>query len=652
MTTRPRPLALALAAAGLCTVGLAVSHAPTADAQGNNPPFALTDAQKADLRAREERLAALVRQLREGGKATDEQIADVEIFLRLSQFSQQMAEVRSTGNLNNVLRGLDSGAARAQALLRGETPWRTTPGSAIRGFRSRIDGTLQPYALRLPTGYDGKTPMRLDVVLHGRGTTEPAFLGNERPGAAPNNDPFITLEVFGRGNNGYRWAGETDVFEALAQVRKSYPIDPNRVILRGFSMGGHGAWQIGMHTPGLWAAISPGAGFSDTRNYVADYRTGKIMPPSYQLDGWHIYDAVDYALNAFNLPVIAYGGDKDPQLQAALNMKEAMAKEGLELNLVVGPDTEHRYHPESLKQIMAFLATKTLDPTPRHVKFTTWTLKYPQSHWLRVEGLQRHYQRALVDAQVTDQGQLLVKTQNVTHLALTPPRALAGAAPRLAVDGQSVTLRAADLQGDPLRLNLARVDGKWQLTRGEPKGRRKRPGLQGPIDDAMTDTFVAVTGTGTPWSAATQAWADASLQRFQGDWRLGFRGETPVKKDTEITDADIRTSNLLLFGDPGSNRVLARILDRMPVSWTEKALRVNGQMYGTDHVPVLVYPNPLNPQRYVVVNSGHTFRRSDINGTNALLTPKLPDWAVLKLEGPAETVVTADYFDEEWRFRK
>jgi hypothetical protein len=44
---------------------------------------------------------------------------------------------------------------------------------------------------------------------------------------------------------------------------------------------------------------------------------------------------------------------------------------------------------------------------------------------------------------------------------------------------------------------------------------------------------------------------------------------------------------------------------------------------------VIVYPNPLNPRRYVVINSGHTFGEDDFRGTNAWLYPRLGDYSVL-----------------------
>ena len=44
-----------------------------------------------------------------------------------------------------------------------------------------------------------------------------------------------------------------------------------------------------------------------------------------------------------------------------------------------------------------------------------------------------------------------------------------------------------------------------------------------------------------------------------------------------MTDADIAASNLVLWGDPGSNRVLARIADQLPVQWTAAGMVVGGK---------------------------------------------------------------------------
>ena len=110
-----------------------------------------------------------------------------------------------------------------------------------------------------------------------------------------------------------------------------------------------------------------------------------------------------------------------------------------------------------------------------------------------------------------------------------------------------------------------------------------------------------------------------------------MRGELPVKDEAAVTPEDIANRHLILFGDPSNNRLLGRIVGRLPLRWTPET--------------VLIYPNPLNPKRYVVVNSGHTFHEAEFRGTNALLYPRLGDWAVLR----GGQVVSAGLFDEAWR---
>ena len=166
---------------------------------------------------------------------------------------------------------LDHGLARAKELGTRRATWPRQKGLLVRAYRSQIDDSVQPYALAIPASYDGQRPARLDVVLHGRAMkqNEVNFIGRRDSGqAAPPELACIQLDVFGRGNNAFRWAGETDVFEAVASVRKRYKIDPRRIVLRGFSMGGAGAWHLGLHYPDRWAAVEAGAGFNDTKGFL------------------------------------------------------------------------------------------------------------------------------------------------------------------------------------------------------------------------------------------------------------------------------------------------------------------------------------------------------------------------------------------------
>ena len=100
--------------------------------------------------------------------------------------------------------------------------------------------------------------------------------------------------------------------------------------------------------------------------------------------------------------------------------------------------------------------------------------------------------------------------------------------------------------------------------------------------------------------------------------------------------------------------MLARIADRLPVKWTAEGLVAGKDRYpAATHAPILIYPNPLNPKKYVVLNSGFTFREFDYLN-NARQTPKLPDYAVVDTTTPPDSrypgkIVLAGFFDEEWR---
>ena len=199
---------------------------------------------------------------------------------------------------------------RAKALWPGRAPWAEAAGGVVRGYRSKVDGSVQPYAVIVPAGQGPDDRLRLDVVLHGRDArlTEVRFFDAHDGKPAPADLPGLVLHVFGRTNNAYRWAGEADVHEAIEAVKRNYRVDDRRVVLRGFSMGGAGAWHLGLHDPSRWSSVEAGAGFTETIHYA------KLRDPSEVVrKGLHIYDAVDYAVNAFDVPIVGYGGENDPQ---------------------------------------------------------------------------------------------------------------------------------------------------------------------------------------------------------------------------------------------------------------------------------------------------------------------------------------------------
>jgi dienelactone hydrolase len=612
--------------------------------QGKQIPPAgvpLPDADRAELEAGLKRLQEAMEPLR---KTQTTQLPNVEIFFKAVQVALAHNEFQSAKEIPVAKELLKVGQRRAEELALGHPSWESATGLVPRAYLSKIDGSLQPYGLVVPKSVPREStvvpppqPLRLDFWLHGRdeSLTELKFLQArlKSPGEFTPPDTIV-CHLYGRFCNASKFAGEVDLFEALDDIRKHYGIDENRICIRGFSMGGASTWHLAAHHAGLWACAAPGAGFAETPVYANIYKD-PVKPTPWQETLWHCYNATDYAANLFNCPVVAYSGELDKQKAAADTMAKAMRDEGLDLIHIIGPKTEHRYEPEAKKEVARRVdefAAKGRDPNPRKIRFTTWTLKYNQMKWITIDALEKHWERATVDAE-QDSGKLTITTKNVAALSVGLKDLS-----RVVIDGQ-------DVVGGR---ELHKVGGTWTIAKPR-SGLWKRHDLQGPIDDAFMESFVFVTPTGKAMHEKTGAWVAAEQARAIEMWRRFFRGDARVVKDDAVTPDLIASSNLVIWGDPSSNKLLEGVVEKLPIKWTPKSVSIGSKAYPAEsHVPVLIYPNPLNPKRYVVLNSGFTFQ-DQAPLSNSRHVPMLPDWAILDVS--ARTVVAADFFGERWELK-
>jgi hypothetical protein len=594
-------------------------------------------------------------------KLTADLLPDVMIYHKAVDYALKYQELFAEKDITSAKSLLKEGLLRAKALEAGKAPWTNQKGEVTRGYISKIDGSVQPYALSIPENYIPGTPFNLAFWFHGRGETlsEVQFITNGKgflPGM-PAMKNTIMLYPYGRFCNAAKFAGETDIFESLAAAKKNYSINNDGIIVRGFSMGGASVWQSAVHFADQWLAVNPGAGFAETFEFLKMQDKQTLQPTWYERRLWHLYDCTDYASNLSNLPLISYSGEIDPQRQAATIMDKAMKAEGLNLFQIIGPKTAHAYEKGAAKttdSLLTIIAAKGKNPAPKEIHFTTYTLKYNKMHWLTVDGLQEQWSRGRVDGMING-STVSLTTTGVTalslDLAILSTLLPSGKPVAIELDGKTVKIR--DLAKTGI-LSFHSDNGKWAA--GSIKSLlMKKHDLQGPVDDAFMSAFIVVRPTGKSSNELFDQWSHSEMNRFITQWRRQFRGDAIVKDDTELTPENY-SSNLIIFGDAESNKALAKISAKLPIKWNSTSIQAGANKYSSkDHGLIMIYPNPMNQKKYIVLNSGFTFRE-DAFLNNSRQIPMLPDWAVVDLKTPPGPInpgriENAGFFGEKWEWK-
>ena len=613
-------------------------------------------------------------------------LPDVLIFekaLQVALYEDGFFEQRDVEHAKHVL---ELGLKRAEELEAGtfRPSWvlkESIQGFTVRGFRSKIDGSVQPYGVAW-----NEPSQRADVWCRGRAEKglELQFIAKQIANPDPLPSPgVLMIYPFGRYCNANKLAGEVDTFEALEHARQEYSFDAKQVAIRGFSMGGAAAWHLAVHYPDRWFAATPGAGFSETPKFLNVFQAETLTPTAYEQTLWNLYDCDKWALNLKNLPTIAYSGAIDRQKQAADVMAEACANlpdgDAFELTHLIAPDTGHKITPEARQDIeerlTAIHSLGRFQQTPRKLWFCTYTLKYNKCYWLTIDRLLQHWQPAIVKTELTvvqGRGTIRISARGVTQLTLELP------ADALPDEVQEIDV---SFQGDPAddlsatRHKLQRRSdlswrASWRLVTEAGKsaqwqrldlsdsvgGLHKQPGLQGPIDDAFMSSFIFVRPDKPGFNKSVDAWVSAEMQRAVDQWKRQMRGDVRIVSADQLKDEDLRSNNLVLWGDPLSNPMIKRTLEKTPVKWAESGLVFGNQHFEPEHhIPLMIYPSPFAQSHYVVLNSGFTYREYDYLN-NARQVPKLPDWAVVDIKSPPDArwpgrIAAADFFDEAWQFK-
>jgi pimeloyl-ACP methyl ester carboxylesterase len=518
---------------------------------------------------------------------------------------------------------LETAVEFANRLASGDDPWRHRRGPFIRAYRSDIDNTLQPYALYVPESYDPAETYPMLVMLHGATSNHLLArrrvfgLGN-RPGEsdyeAIRNDVdypdlgFIVLAPYARGEvAGYSGTAEGDVLRAMADAERTYNVDPDRVHLTGLSMGGGGTWHFGLRFPDRFASISPVCAVGDVELFpslasatAADRELLTLTSPS------------AIAENALNQQVFIFHGDEDPAVgvEHSRRMVEIYRKLGWLDDSVFYfelPGVHHFAWDFSYRDASLFSRIEDIrrDAHPERVVYSTFSPRYRQAYWTRIDRIDRGLRMVRIEATRDDEGLFQITTENLSafSLLLSPEIAPVGKRIEVRVDGRRV------YRGKPKNevLSFARRGrSRWKATKPW------RGPAQGPPDHAEAGLRAGglvqygphVYVYGTAGDDATTAALKQVAERL-ADWGSNVRARWTVLPDTGVTSELMATHNLVLVGRASANAIVGQIEAQLPVRQDSEGTHVGARRVAGPGAAFRVQaPNPLSPGRLVLVYGG------------------------------------------------
>jgi pimeloyl-ACP methyl ester carboxylesterase len=512
---------------------------------------------------------------------------------------------------------------RLEELYRQSQTTQPTPGAMTTlYYRSKPDNSVQPYALRLPTGYSSARKYPLVMQLHGTNFREVLtgsrlkYRGMGGPQWIQSDLPVIYLHCFGGPTTFYMGMGEEDILTVLEEMKRRFPVDPERVYIMGHSMGGAGSYRVGLHYPDRFGGIAVG----DAAMWSRDQPVPDWMAPQLA-----IQSVPKLYPNARNVDVFFKNAGAGIQRQST-EFADGIVAEGGFATTEVFPRMPHSFGDQyPYANHVTELIGHPIRRKPTEVKFYTNTLRYDGAYWVTIDRLTRHNADARIEVNYKDDA-IRVTTANIDALTLRPSE---GPVPKgtrltLVVDGRDV---ATDVLPDVV--HLSKQTGAWALGEWKTDSIVKQHGRQGPIGDAFNSRFLAVYGE------TDRDLAIAELDAIRNPpGPLDIQTDFPMKPAAKVTSEDVAASNLILFGTPESNTVLGRLAPSLP----RELMRGD---------TIFVYPNPENPSRYVVVWSAKLLSASDHGLNTGWIMPLnlLPDYVVVK----AGRVASGGHFDNQWK---
>jgi len=224
------------------------------------------------------------------------------------------------------------------------------------------------YELWVPTNYDPKEKLPLWIGIHGTGGNGAQVLAALRGMLGPQSKVLLAAateapDLHGRGW-GYSHRERMLQVGLIDEIAKSYPVDRERVVVMGWSRGGHGTFDIGNRFPDRFAAFGPIIGSVPVRDrsLLGNFRGARVM--------------------------VVNGARDQPALVRGVKVATArLAELGVEVTAILDPARGHVGFYDHLPELFKILGGARRGLLPRKLDFATWDKRYVRNRYIKILGL-------------------------------------------------------------------------------------------------------------------------------------------------------------------------------------------------------------------------------------------------------------------------
>ncbi len=469
-------------------------------------------------------------------------------------------------------------------------------GSTLQSFVSKIDNTAQYYTFNTPNKKHTDTIKKpLVIIMPVVETNHLNYLKSTRiannqtleynkalsekydcyvafPGLRTYTKPVITPIV------------ESDFFSLIDDIKSRYPIDTTKVYLAAFCGATPLSLSLAERYPDKISAISIGGGVvsKPRNNYFKTEGAYAMMENLKHTHCYAIHNEYDLHTNIKSISEFVREANMLGVNIEFENLKKTFAIANSELL-------------HNCKMFDFFKDKK--ETMPKEISFSTYRHKYNKAYWLQLFPI-KSGEKANIKAKVSG-NKISVTVERAKKLIIYPSKVPLEDENDLLIKINGESCRYSYPYGTEIVFDFASNKKELGLTKNEF--------VEGPLVDAFGDHFTVVKGS--LGSHLDRAYNDSIAKSFINSWHKEYYALPPVTYDKDIDAIDIANSNLVLIGNQNTNALIKKIYKDLPIEIDSQGLKLGNQKYtGSKLGYSIIYPNPLNPDKYIVLlgsNNNH-----------------------------------------------